>query len=586
MDKEVNRIYISKLYSENNLFDEIEFHDGVNIILGEKCDNSTVSGRKTNGVGKSLSMEFLDFCLLSDYDKSRISKIPEVIVPLEEYIYLELEIGNNSVTIKRNRKEHDTPIIQRNGHIVSFDKIQDARDYLAEIVYNKLDGNIIPSLRNLFSILMRDERSEFIDIIKCHDVSKRVPDDLTVHLFMLRFSLEAYKNCLKTIKEIENITTIISKNKKELTDGGNKKIPDVKAELNALDDELDKMDAAIESFKSNETFDSMERELLELEGRLDRYRREQKALRHEYNKIKALPKPEAIDDNEIELVYNQFKSELGTAVIKSLNEVVLFKNKVQEFQRMIVNQKSKELKEHLKHIAEQIRILDDEYADKMKIIDKKGVLKNLKISLKIYESKKDTYGNTKFLYDQYEKNEKAKKTLKLEKNQEIMAIDLEIEQNESILNSFNNTILEIHEAIMGNKECSFSIQTVDKARVKNPVEVSLRIFDDGSHSVNRTKVFIYDIALLFNKYTRLRHPLFLIHDNIFDVDQDTLVQCLNYLDMQEEKYQDFQYILTLNRDKIENEERLKLITMDIDAHKVATYTKQNKFLKRNYQEQK
>lgn len=81
-----------------------------------------------------------------------------------------------------------------------------------------------------------------------------------------------------------------------------------------------------------------------------------------------------------------------------------------------------------------------------------------------------------------------------------------------------------------------------------------------------TKVFIYDMALLFNQYTRDRHPLFLVHDNIFDVDQDTLVQCLNYIYKQEEQYQDFQYILTLNRDKIENEEQRKLIQMDIDEH--------------------
>ena len=92
------------------------------------------------------------------------------------------------------------------------------------------------------------------------------------------------------------------------------------------------------------------------------------------------------------------------------------------------------------------------------------------------------------------------------------------------------------------------------------------------------------MALLFNQYTRDRHPLFLVHDNIFDVDQDTLVQCLNYIYKQEEQYQDFQYILTLNRDKIENEEQRKLIQMDIDEHQVAVFTKEKKFLGRNYQE--
>lgn len=584
MGKEISRIRLNRLYSESNIFEEISFHDGVNIILGEKYDDSSVKGRKTNGVGKSMSIEFLDFGFLNDYEKSRIAKIPKEVFPLEENVILDLDIGDEAITIKRNRKQADQPVIIREGRTVSFDKLQDAREYLTGLIFPKLNGKKVPSFRNLFSILMRDERSEFTDIIKCHDLTKKIPDDLSAHLFLLGFSLEAYKNTLETIKEIEAVNTVIAKDKKELTQEGKKKISDVKAELNALEDELQKLEDAIESFKTNETFDSMEADLIELEDLLDQLRKRQKALRYDYEKIRKMPKPEQIDDREIELVYNQFKSELGNAVVKSLNEVVGFKNKIEEFQRTLVNQKAKELESQLKSIAEQIRVLDDEYSEKLKVIDKKGVLKNLKVSLKIYEAKKDSISHTKFLFDQYEKNEKKKRMLNLQKNQQLMEIDSEIEQNKEIMDDFIDTILEIHESIMGNKECSFSLQTVDKARKKTPVELTLRIYDDGSHSVDRTKVFIYDMALLFNQYTRDRHPLFLVHDNIFDVDQDTLVQCLNYIYKQEEQYQDFQYILTLNRDKIENEEQRKLIQMDIDEHQVAVFTKEKKFLGRNYQE--
>lgn len=584
MGKEISRIRLNRLYSESNIFEEISFHDGVNIILGEKYDDSSVKGRKTNGVGKSMSIEFLDFGFLNDYEKSRIAKIPKEVFPLEENVILDLDIGDEAITIKRNRKQADQPVIIREGRTVSFDKLQDAREYLTGLIFPKLNGKKVPSFRNLFSILMRDERSEFTDIIKCHDLTKKIPDDLSAHLFLLGFSLEAYKNTLETIKEIEAVNTVIAKDKKELTQEGKKKISDVKAELNALEDELQKLEDAIESFKTNETFDSMEADLIELEDLLDQLRKRQKALRYDYEKIRKMPKPEQIDDREIELVYNQFKSELGNAVVKSLNEVVGFKNKIEEFQRTLVNQKAKELESQLKSIAEQIRVLDDEYSEKLKVIDKKGVLKNLKVSLKIYEAKKDSISHTKFLFDQYEKNEKKKRMLNLQKTQQLMEIDSEIEQNKEIMDDFIDIILEIHESIMGNKECSFSLQTVDKARKKTPVELTLRIYDDGSHSVDRTKVFIYDMALLFNQYTRDRHPLFLVHDNIFDVDQDTLVQCLNYIYKQEEQYQDFQYILTLNRDKIENEEQRKLIQMDIDEHQVAVFTKEKKFLGRNYQE--
>ena len=584
MGKEIKRIRLNRLYSENNVFEEISFHDGVNIILGEKYDDSSVKGRKTNGVGKSMCIEFLDFCFLSDYDKSRVAKIPKEVFPLEKNVMLDLDIGAETIIIKRNREQADQPVIIREGKTVSFDKLQDARDYLTGIIFSELNGKTVPSFRNLFSILMRDERSEFKDIIKCHDLTKKIPDDLTAHLFLLGFSLEAYKNTVETIKEIGKITTVLSKEKKELTQDGQKKISDVRAELNALEDELKKLEDAIESFKTNETFDSMEADLIELEELLDQLRKRQKALRHDYEKIRKMPKPEQIDDREIELVYNQFKSELGNAVVKSLNEVVGFKNKIEDFQRTLVNQKAKELESQLKSIAEQIRILDDEYSEKLKIIDKKGVLKNLKISLKIYEAKKESISRTKFLFEQYEKHEKKKRILNLQKTQQIMEIETEIEQNEEMMDSFMETILQIHEFIMGNRECSFSIQTIDKAQSKTPVELVLRIYDDGSRSVDRTKVFIYDMALLFNQYTRDRHPLFLVHDNIFDVDQDTLLRCLNYIYSQEEQYQDFQYILTLNRDKIENEEQRKLIRMDIDEHQVAVFTKEKKFLGRNYQE--
>ena len=76
MGKEINRIRINRLYSENDIFEAIPFHDGVNIILGEKYDDSLVRGRKTNGVGKSMSMEFLMIMInpeLHEYRKRYLS---------------------------------------------------------------------------------------------------------------------------------------------------------------------------------------------------------------------------------------------------------------------------------------------------------------------------------------------------------------------------------------------------------------------------------------------------------------------------------------------------------------------------------
>ena len=584
MSKEIKRICLEKLSSENGVFDEIIFHDGINLILGEKYDDSSIKGRKTNGVGKSMCIEFIDFTFLCDYSKSRIAKIPKEVLPEEEDIILELTIGEESVTIKRNRKNQEKPIFYHENKRVQFNKLADAREYLRELIFGELTGKNIPSVRNLLSILIRDEKSEFSDILKCHDLTRRIPDDLTVHLYMLDISLDNYKKVLDTIREVDKTTTALNKIKKELTDNGSKKISDVKAELNELDGELVQLEEAIETFKTNDAFSSIETELVEIENQLDQLRGHQKILKLEYDKIRSLPKPEQVDDTEIELVYNQFKENLGNTVVKSLNEVVGFKNKVEQFQRVLINQKARELEKQIADISGKIRNLDDQYARKIQIVDKKGVLKNLKTGLRIYESKREAAAHTQLLFDQYDQYDKQRRQLNIRKQEQLLHIDDDIEAMANELKSFKMTISDIHESIMGNRECSFDIKAQPKGQSKIPLEIDLRIFDDGSRSVNRTKVFIYDMALMFNEYTSNRHPRFLVHDNIFDVDQDTLVQCLNYIYKQEEYDSGFQYILTLNRDKIENEERRKLIKMDVDAHEVAIFTKKKKFLKRDYQE--
>ncbi|MFK4345062.1 MULTISPECIES: DUF2326 domain-containing protein [unclassified Paenibacillus] len=584
MDRVVNRIKLMKLYSQPEVFEPILFEDGVNIILGEKSDANTTSGRKTNGVGKSMSIEFINFCLFKKYSDSRIRLIPDDALSDNVYINLDLKIGQEYITILRSKKEQDRPLLKKNGETIVFENVDEAQRYLKDLMYNDFNNQVLPSFREIIAPLIRDEKSEFKTILECFDVSKKIPVSVVPHLYFLNISLDIYKKTQETVKKVEQYKSLSTNTKKEVTDGNQKKINDVRAELNALNDEVLKMNDAIESFKSNEAFNSIQKDLIELEDLLDKLRIRQKTIKYELRKIKNLPKPEEIDRSEIELIYNQFKEGLGDLIVKSLEETLGFKTKIETFQRSLINQRATDLKNELYDITEHIRGLDEQYSEKIKIIDQKGVLKNLKSSLKIYNQKNQEYSKKIGLFKEYEHAEKEKKNLFLKKTQEVLELDNEIDEKKKILNSFLNTVLSIHEQIMGNKECSFTIETINNKTSKQTIKIEMRIYDDGSHSVDRTKVFIYDMALLFNQYTRLRHPGLLIHDNIFDVDQDTLVQSLNFLAKQEEKYQDFQYILTLNRDKIEHEEKMNQIKLDIEKHKVATFTKDNKFLKISYQE--
>ena len=149
------------------------------------------------------------------------------------------------------------------------------------------------------------------------------------------------------------------------------------------------------------------------------------------------------------------------------------------------------------------------------------------------------------------------------------------------IDSLEKTLSDFHYFVMGDRYCSLNIKTDTKISTKKVIDAEVRITDDGSFSVDRIKVFLYDIALMFNEYTRKNHPRFIIHDNIFHFDDDSTERCLELLLSLEEKYSDFQYITTLNIDDFNN---LKVKDKISGEKIVARFTKISKFLRRNYKE--
>jgi len=576
-------ILLKRLYTEPEYFKPINFDTGINIIIGEKSDKSN----KTNGVGKSMSVEFINFCLLKSKGDSRVMKIPKNSFPLDTKIMLDLEINNLPLTIIRKRENPDEIFIINNGDEIFFQSLSDASSYLQNILFiNHKNNSVFPSFRQLLSPIIRDERSEFKDIINSFDTKKRIPLDFIPHLFLLNFDISVYKSFKNVIKEIDNQTTHLRKLKKDITENGSIKFTDVRAKVNALDDEVKKLNKAIDGLRSNKAYENVQKELIEIETELDSFRTKQKALKYEIKKIKSLPKPESVSKTEISILYNQFKEGLGDLIEKSLTELEEFKAKIDNFRNIIVNQKLETLTTELNNISQKIGEKDEKYSEILKTIDNGKILKNLKTGLSVYNKKSEELNKIRYQITAYDEADKHKKNvLKPRLDKLKLTINNQIEDSNTVIESFENTILDIHEAIMGDKDASFYINTKTSSKSKDYIEFQMRIKDDGSHSVDRTKVFIYDMALLFNEYTAKNHPRLLIHDNIFDVDQDTLVQSLNYLAKQEEKYPNsFQYILTLNRDKVENEEKQNLINLDITAHRKANFTKDERFLGVVYKE--
>lgn len=574
-------IKINRLYSEPQIFAPITFEYGINIIMGEEAESTN----KKIGVGKSICIEFINFCLLKRISDSRLNLIPKKYTEItESQIKLDLDFDDKKMTISRSIKNQEQITIFVNGEENNFDRLDDASDYLGNLYFERFPTSLKRlSFRNLLQPIIRDERSEFKDLIQCHDTKKRIPPDFGPHLFYLNLGLEKYSEIKSLNDNLKKKKDYFTEIKKIVTQNDELKIQDAKAHFNELESEVLKINKSIEGLKNNESFELLQEDLVKLESRLSELRTRQQAIKYEIKQIDSLPKPENINENEISIIFNQFKQGLGDLVEKSLDDLKEFKNKIDGFRSSIVNDRLIALKKELNQLNEVVRKLDNDYSQKISLIDNGEVLRDLKTSIKIFNDKNSELSNLRSLIERYDTAERDKKILEAEKTVLISDFDEELYQKAKIIKSFRETILEIHEKIMGNREAHFEIKITKN---KNVVEFVMRTDDDGSHSTERMKVFIYDISLMLNEYTKQYHPGFLIHDNIFE-DDDSIEKSLNFLSGYNEKSpNEFQYIVTLNSDLIELASQNNKLSFNVNDVKRASFTKENRFLGLKYNETK
>lgn len=567
---------VYRLYSEPSLFEHIEFRDGINLILGETTETSD----KTNGVGKSLCIEFLNYCLLKKFSDSRVSKMPPDAFSHQALICLDFSINGISITCKRSIENHESPILIIEGKATEYFNLKDAANQLTGLLFGSSVSVEHPSFRSILGPLIRDERSEFKSLIRCFDTSKRIPEDYTPHLYLLGISPSLYIEAKAIQKEIDVIAQARAKlvaNVEEITQ---KSFKEAASELNELAGQVDQISREMAALENTKSYEIVKNELIELEAQLEESRTKEGVIKSELSKIEFFKGDNYIDDAEVEAIYDRFKNGLGSMIKHDLLEVIDFKKKIDHFQKTLLETRRAALLKELKEVGKHIQSLDDRYKGRLRLLDQEGALKSLKISITTYQEKFEEHAQLSTFIDKCDDYSREIKLAKQERSGKVIALSSLALDAISIKDAFEKVILEIHNYVMGNRRCSFNVEISDKKEI---VSFELRIDYDGSHSNEREKVFFYDISLLLTKEVAKRHPGLLVHDNIFDVDQDTLTKSLDYLAEHADELKDKQYILTLNSDLLHPEKKAAM-KLKFDKYQVAFFTKSNNFLGKSYQE--
>ena len=311
---------LHRLYSEPKFFEEIIFENGLNLILGETDDTSD----KTNGVGKSLAIEFINYCLLKQFSDSRVSKIPSEIFPNQALICLDFTINKSRINIKRDVKDGNSVEMMINSNPMSVDGVELVKQHLTKLLFGSSSAENSPSFRQIMGILIRDERSEFKSIINGFDTKKRIPLDYTSHLYLLGINPEFYKEAknLYTQKDSKQKLCRTIKNDVEKLTGKNFK--DVNSELNELIGQVEQIQKEMDNLENIESFDILKEEIIKLEIQLEENRNREGSIKLELSKIKLFIGDNYIDNREIAELYEGFREGLGNLIQKDLNEVMSF----------------------------------------------------------------------------------------------------------------------------------------------------------------------------------------------------------------------------------------------------------------------
>ena len=565
---------IKRLYTEPTTIDPIVFMAGLNVILGE----GDVTSSKNNGVGKSLCIEFLNFALLKRKAESRVAKIPKVSFDPRTLICVDFELHGVNYTIKRSIEESEHPRIVVNGHETVYAKIEDATDFLTGKLFPHLNAQV--GFREIMGPLIRDERSEFKSIVACFDTKARIPDNYAPHLMLLGINLSIYRAIKGIQKELAAIVIEEGRIRDSVALVRQKNLDDARSDLNALEEEVETIREGISALENAPAYDIIKDEILEIEDRMAQLRLQKDVLVRRSANLAPIAVESTIDSDEIRDFYNQLRAGLGSSIARELSEVVAFKSKIEQFQRHLLEEKSKIVDVEIRNLNRKLTELDGRYAKLVAVLDQDGQLRNLRQTYASFQAKSDELGQLKSFFSRYDRLLIERQTKKSEIEAERLRLQASISAAVERLRSFERTILLIHQFIQGSRKASFDVRTTPKQHI---VDIVLRIDDDGSHSVEREKVFIYDIALLLNDFTKARHPGLLVHDNIFDVDDDTLRKSLVFLLTRADFESDQQYILTLNVDRIEHY-REEVWYYELEQSVIASFTKSSRFLKTHYQE--
>lgn len=573
-------ISLKCIYSETDLFERVDFHPGINIILGRYSDTE----RSVNGIGKSTLVRLIDFALLSSVKGGLTPRKNSFLK--EHNVSLEINIDRETFVIKRYFENPNQAFFGASGsNLVEYSVSE-----LKEILSNKLFGGGLYQggyyrsdwFRDLMRFFIKDDlegyrQDEPVDFLGYQELKSK---KLTYNFFLLGLQNEKVFRYYQTTIEKNQNATALRKLESHIQDEAGKSISEIRTEIAKVDKRIARLEYSLEEFEFLENYqdieDTLEKITLQISEKLHVYDSYNKTL-NRYQESYSMRIE--VDLDKIKSLYESFNQELGAFVKQTLDEVIQFRQQIADNRQRFLVDRERELELAITETLNNLEILDKKRKKLYDLLQERGALDSIRNTYEQLIEERVNLERTNAKLNQIFDLEILISGLKNDLSQLNIEIIENLKADQNKINDLRLLFKEILDSALFVDESTeggyFDI-TKDN-RMGSPANIVVVVPKSASLGQHRFSLLAYSLTVFLNIVRNDRNlPHFIVHDGMFhSIASKTIVNVLNYIYRQSLIFPNFQYIITGNEDEISILPSGKSITgdyeFDFEKSIIATY---------------
>ncbi|WP_338762003.1 DUF2326 domain-containing protein [Bernardetia sp. ABR2-2B] len=550
-------VTLKRLYSTDNIIPSIEFHLGVNIILGE-YRNKEGGIDNINGIGKSTIIRLIDYLLVGTKSKSYLKDSSHSFLK-EKSILLDLKIDSKIYTIKRYIGSNEIYFSEINKVGIKYEKEADFKEHLWSLFFEKdhYEGFSDSSwFRRIIKFFIKDDKSELKRDNPVNFTGYSLNGNILsmYNMFLLGISNNLVHKHSEKSNELKEKQDLKSKITHLLEEEYKANIDEIQHSIDEKERDIARLEYMAENFDTHGWDENTESKVREIDIRIEELRNRKRSFKEELDEYeKGIELAIDIDVDKVKKMYGELNKSLAFEIKKRLDDIIEFRQNISKNRKSFLKKRLETLNEKISEIGKNILSLESEkqlYLGTLK--DKKSFTKITDMLTKVAEEKLKLATTKKELekLNQLEIDiSEARADAQAFKTQIIRSLSQEDETVKKIRLLFSSVIKEIGLSV-GSDNGSLDIKMGEK--VTESCRINIKTPKEKSLGRGRAQLLAYDLTVFTLIIQQARNlPHFLCHDGILhSIDEKVIGKSLNYMHSLTNINPEMQYITTLNQNEI------------------------------------